>query len=107
MHRPRFDFEAENHLLGADAKEEDDFDEWYSSSTDANAKAGVILEPAKDHPERKWCIMWEGFKMVMDYRRRSHYCNPDDFGMYIYNDFEGRGYQELVENMVSSIQRAR
>ncbi|KAF9698365.1 hypothetical protein EKO04_003417 [Ascochyta lentis] len=100
MHRPRFDYEIENRLLGEESKEDDDFDDWYSSGFDAEKKAGVMLEPAKNHPEHKWCIMWEGFKMFMDYRRRSNYCCPDNFGMYIYNDFEGWGYQELIENFI-------
>lgn len=101
MHRPRFDYEIENRLLSGEAKEDDDFFEWYSSSFEAENTAGVLLEPAKDHPEHKWCIMWEGFRMFMDYKRRSNYCCPDRFGMYIYNDFEGWGYQELIENFVS------
>lgn len=103
MHRPHFDYEIVNRLLGADRKEDEDFDEWYSSGFNAENKAGVMLEPAKDHPEHKWCIMWEGYKMFMDYRRRANYCNPDRFGMYIYNDFEGWGFQELLENFVSTI----
>ncbi len=85
-----------------DRKDEDEFDEWYREGFDAESNDGVILEPAKDHPDHKWTIMWKGYKMFMDYRRRSNYCSPDRFDMYIYNDFEGWGYQELIENFVSS-----
>jgi len=45
-------------------------------------------------------MMWEGYKTFLDYRRRSNYCDPDNFGMYIYNDFHGWGLQELMENQV-------
>ncbi|KAF3052722.1 hypothetical protein E8E11_009669 [Didymella keratinophila] len=76
MHRPYFDYEAENRTLGKESK-------MRTSTTD-----------------HKWVIMWEGYKMFMDYRRRSNYCCPDRFGMYIYNDFEGWGYQELIENFI-------
>jgi hypothetical protein len=38
--------------------------------------------------------------MFSEYRRRSTYCDPDNFGMYIYNDFNGWGLQELMENLV-------
>ena len=100
MHRPHFDYKAENRTLGEESKEDEDFDDWYKAGFKAENEAGVMLEPAKDHPDHKWVILWEGYKMFMDYRRRSNYCCPDRFGMYIYNDFEGWGYQELIENFI-------
>ncbi|KAJ8109846.1 hypothetical protein OPT61_g7160 [Boeremia exigua] len=100
MHRPHFDYNVENRTLGQDAKEDENFFEYYSECFNAENKAGVMLEPAKDHPDHKWVIMWKGYKMFMDYRRRSNYCCPDRFGMYISNDFEGWGYQELIENFI-------
>ncbi|KAJ4340781.1 hypothetical protein N0V95_007389 [Ascochyta clinopodiicola] len=100
MHRPRVDYTIENRLLGEAAKDVDDLEALYSDSCNAENKAGIMLEPAKDHPEHKWCIMWEGYKMLMNYERRAKYCNPDYFGMHIYNDFEGWGFQELLENFI-------
>lgn len=100
MHRPHFDYEIENRILGEDSKEDEEFDDWYEAGFKTEIKAGVMLKPAKDHPNHKWVIMWEGYKMFMNYRRRSKYCSPDRFGMYIYNDFEGWGFQELIENFV-------
>lgn len=94
MHRPHFDYEAENRTLGGDPKEYEDFHDRYKASFKAENEAGVMLELAKDHPdhpEHKRVIMWKGYKMFMDYRRRSNYCCPDRFGMYIYNDYEGWG----------------
>ncbi|KAH6618862.1 hypothetical protein C7974DRAFT_427094 [Boeremia exigua] len=84
-------------------EDEDDEDDLYGKGFDAEEKAGVVLEPSRDHPEHKWCIMWEGFKMCMDYVRRSKYCCPDLFDMYITNDFEGYGYQELIENFMGVV----
>ena len=46
-------------------------------------------------------MQWSGWKMYSDYKRRAGYCDPDAFGMYIYNDFQGWGIQELIENFVS------
>jgi hypothetical protein len=100
MHRPYFDYKVENRTLGEDSKEDEDLHEWYSAGFDAEDETGVMLEPADKHPDHKWVIMWEGYKMFMDYRRRSNYCCPDRFGMYIYNDFEGYGFQELIENFI-------
>ena len=96
MHRPHFDYEVEHRVT----REHDNLHEWYSKSFDAEKRAGVILEPSKDHPEHRWSIMWNGYKMFTDYCRRAKYCSPDNFDMYIYNDWEGRGYQELLQNFV-------
>jgi hypothetical protein len=100
MHRPHFEYKVDNHAL--DKPEEfDDLHEKYKKDFDSANESGIILQPAKDHPEWKWVIMWEGFKNFIDYRRRSNYCDPDRFGMYIYNDFAGKGIMELLENLVS------
>ncbi|KAF2829727.1 hypothetical protein CC86DRAFT_367670 [Ophiobolus disseminans] len=98
MPPPHFEYEAENRILGTDALEEDDMHDKYIK--DFNEIKSLILEPATDHPDYKWVMLWEGFKSFLDYRRRSNYCNPDSFGMYIYNDFNGWGLQELMENQL-------
>jgi hypothetical protein len=98
MHRPYFEYVVENREADGD---EDELHDRYNKEFDEAAKSGIILEPAKDHPEWKWVIMWEGFKNFSDYQRRSQYCDPDNFGMYIYNDFAGKGLMELMENLVS------
>jgi hypothetical protein len=100
MHRPHFEYETENRLLGEDALEEGDLFDKYTKMFDETTKSGILFEPANDHPDWKWTILWEGFKNFSDYRRRAKYCNPDLFEMYIYNDFEGWGLMELMENMV-------
>jgi hypothetical protein len=100
MHRPHFDYESENGALGENALERDELQDKYSEDFEEAAKGGVILEPAKNHPDWKWTILWEGYKTFSDYRRCSKYCDPDNFGMYISNDFHGYGLQELMENLV-------
>jgi hypothetical protein len=100
IHRPYFEYKIDNRKA-EEPIEEDKFHEMYTKKFEEDANSGVILEPAKDHPEWKWVMLWEGFKNVGDYRRRSQYCDPDRFGMYIYNDFVGKGLMELMENMVS------
>jgi hypothetical protein len=100
MHRPHFEYKVENREAD-EADDEDELHARYTKEFDEAVESGIILEPAKDHPEWKWVIMWEGFKNFSDYRRRSQYCDPDNFGMYIYNDFAGKGLMELMENLVS------
>lgn len=44
--------------------------------------------------DETWMIMTEWY-------RRASYCDPDNFDMYIYNDWCAWGLQELQENLVS------
>jgi hypothetical protein len=98
--RPFFDFKAENAVAAEPQELEDVFRE-YQKQAEAEIEAKIIDQAARDYPDRKWVMLWEGFQFFEEYRRRVNYCSPDRFGMYIYNDFEGYGYQELMENMVS------
>jgi hypothetical protein len=72
-------YEVENRTLGGDPKEYEDFHDRYKASFKAENEADVMLELAKGHPDHKWVIMWKGYKMFMDYCRRSNYCCPDQF----------------------------
>jgi len=102
MHRPYFEYEVENRVAD-EADEEDELHDRYKKKFYEAVKSGIILEPAKDHPGYKWVILREGFKNFSDYRRRSNYCDPDRFGMYLYDDFAGKGLMELMENLVCVI----
>jgi hypothetical protein len=100
MMRPLFDYEAENRALGKDAVDRSEVFEKYRDISNDEIDRNVVDQPAKDFPERKWVILWEGWKFLHDHVRRAKYCSPDRFSMYISNDFEGWGLQELMENMV-------
>ncbi|KAF1938112.1 hypothetical protein EJ02DRAFT_425980 [Clathrospora elynae] len=106
MLRPRFDYELENSILGDDGLEEDDIFREYIKESDKAEESGTILRPVKDHPDWKWVILWEGFETFLTYKRRANYCAPDNFQMYIYNDFNGYGLQELMENLMVAFDAA-
>lgn len=67
--------------------------------------AGIELhgKPASEHPDWEWVVMDETWSIVTEWHRRTDYCQPDNFGMYIYNDFYGYGLAELQENLVSLV----
>lgn len=99
MPRPHFDCKME-------FREELEGDEIYEKYAEEFKKAedsGIHNQPATEHKEWNWVIMWNGFKTYMDYRRRANYCDPDRFGMYIYNDWSGYGLMELMENLVCAL----
>ena len=97
FHRPLFDFEAENRTNEEGELEDEEIFEVFKK--EFNEK-NIFMEPAAQHKDWKWIIMWEGWKTFADLHRQTKYCNPDNFNMYIYNDFQGWGMQELIENTV-------
>ena len=57
-------------------------------------------DPSK-HPDHKWTMMWEAWKLFLDYMARMSYSDPDNFDMHIYEDFYAYGLMEFLENGVS------
>jgi hypothetical protein len=66
----------------------------------------VHSKPASEHPDWKWVVMDETWMIMTEWHRRASYCDPDNFDMYIYNDWLGWGLQELHENLVSRLEWA-
>ncbi|KAG9854314.1 hypothetical protein KCU98_g1783, partial [Aureobasidium melanogenum] len=100
---PRFEFKSryyKQHL------EDDDFDP---------DQADELF--AKEHNEKKcacfdksrtdgWSMMRKAFARKMDAETMEiPHRDPDCFGMYVYNDFAGYGYQEVVENNVAEFNK--
>lgn len=90
-------FDRENENEEKPKEEQLDEDELYENSHGKE----VFLKPAAEHPNHKWIAMWETWRMVCDWCRKASYTDPDNFKMYIYNDFHCYGIQELIENLVS------
>ncbi|KAK6863795.1 hypothetical protein PG995_000323 [Apiospora arundinis] len=91
--RPRFDFEDEANEEGAD---EEDAEERYLAQRDKN----LLGKPIAEHPEHKWVAFWQTWKLFVNWHEGAQWCDADAFGMYVYNDFQGYGLQEVVERML-------
>jgi hypothetical protein len=103
---PSFDiFSADRKGLtdgeGEEQDDEDEDDEADAFNEAAEALKKFYVEPASKHPGYKWVMMRETWKIFIEYRDRSRYCDPDNFDMIVYNDFRAYGVVELLENMVS------
>jgi hypothetical protein len=98
--RPRIDYFSENSQLGEEALDHDELINKFVDGFNGEVESGIMYQPANEHPEGKWAVLMKTWKTFIDYRRRAKYCDPDNFGMYIYNDFCGKGYMELIENLV-------
>ncbi|KAF2268149.1 hypothetical protein CC78DRAFT_613362 [Lojkania enalia] len=102
--RPFFDLKAENWESDDDLDGDELFDEYRKQFNEQEEK-DIALKPAADHKDWKWVIMREGWKIFCDYKRRAKYCNPDNFGMYIYNDWYSWGLLELIENFMFDLSK--
>ncbi|KAI4723830.1 hypothetical protein E4T49_08445 [Aureobasidium sp. EXF-10728] len=100
---PRFEFEAR---YNKEHENDEDFDEEEASDL-----------WAKEHNQRKcacfdksrtdgWSMMRKAFARKMDAETiEIPHRDPDAFGMYVYNDFAGYGYQEVVENNMAEFNK--
>lgn len=58
-------------------------------------------KPAAENPEHTWVLSEAGIKATRACIQDAANRFPDNFDMYIYNDFEGYGQFEMLENVVS------
>jgi hypothetical protein len=104
VHRPFFDVEAQNWVAWTEDpsshhEEKKDIVEYlYKPEFEKSKK--IYKAPASEHLEHKWVMMWGAWLKTDILGRKAKYCNPDNLGMYIYNDWHGWGMQEIGENVV-------
>lgn len=98
MERPQYDMEAEEESKPANERrsEEELEREWEKERESVGHDVAAASKP--DH---KWVIMRGAWIDYANTMREASYRSPDNFNMYIYNDFEGYGILELIENHVS------
>lgn len=109
--RPFFDFKNENRLKLNDANGDDEDDDGYLDADELRehfmeeSKCGkdgcLCLKPLGENLDWVWTTTRKASEMHFDLRRGTDFRDPDNFGMYVFNDFAGYGMQELIENMVS------
>ena len=108
MHRPLFDYEIENRARGDDQLERKEmFEKECGPGFEAEKAKAIFCKPASEVKDWKWIIMLDGWDEADLWSRRAKYCDPDNFNMYIYNDFKGWGLQEVIENIVSRDSKVR
>jgi hypothetical protein len=104
VHRPFFDVEAQNWVTWTEdpsshlSEKKDVVERLYKPCYEQSKK--IYKAPASEHPEHKWVMMWGAWLKADVLSRKAKYCDPDAFGMYLYNDWQGWGMQEIGENMV-------
>lgn len=106
IHRPFFDVEGANWLAwstnpSSHLDNEEIFTKRYQPIFEQEVKDGIFKAPPSTHPNHKWVMMWSAWLKTDLLGRKAAYCDPNMFGMYLYNDWHSWGMQEICENMVS------
>lgn len=57
-------------------------------------------KPPTELPQYKWKMVWSAWRQMCELRAQEDYCNPNNFDMHIYNDFESYAIVALVEMRV-------
>jgi len=97
--RPQWDLENENDDRDEDEQlDEEELEELTETLRETHIK--ILHKPAAEQPDYKWIAMEKTWQLFLEWDRRQSYTNPDNFEMYIYNDFYGYGLQEMIENIL-------
>lgn len=60
----------------------------------------LFNRPASELPDHKWIMLRKAVVLLANAMREAEYHDPDNFQMYVYNDFFGYGLMEMVENFL-------
>lgn len=63
--------------------------------------------PVSEHPDWPYKIMASARTRFSDYLVKTTYTDPDNFSMYIYNDFHPYGVTEMLENLLIDFNNVR
>lgn len=63
----------------------------------------ICGKPADGYPDHKWLVLRKARLECGHWLRKASYVKPDNFKMYLYNDWEGLGQQEIMENLVRHV----
>ncbi|KAL9092540.1 MAG: hypothetical protein Q9165_004344 [Trypethelium subeluteriae] len=101
--RPYYDYQRENDLKikeGADDALLGENEVWkhYNEKTKCGEDGCMCNKPLKENPDWTWFTTRKAWDMRADLQDGADLRNPDNFDMYVYNDFAGYGQQELIEN---------
>jgi hypothetical protein len=106
MCRPQDDVRAEKQAADEGDDSEEDYDEDKETSNACGSGNCMCKKSPQDFPDWKWLITRKGYQMIIDLSIEAEKRDQDHMGEYHYNDFSGYGFQEAVENHVSSATRA-
>ena len=109
--RPSIEIEKEQGLIEGDGDEDEDDDDEEdeddededdedAGNTCGGAKECLCFKLADDHPEHNWIVTKKGYELMKEWLNQADKRCPDNFEMYIFNDFYGYGICEVIENGV-------
>ncbi|KAL3490487.1 hypothetical protein BJX62DRAFT_140156 [Aspergillus germanicus] len=88
-------------------EDEDDEDDEDDNESDKPKKAKctggrtcICNKPAAEHPEHPYTVSISGYRKFIDLVAHTNLRSPDAFDMYIFNDYEGYGILEVLQNLV-------
>lgn len=87
---------------GDDDDDNNDNDEKKNKSKKTRCDGGrscLCHKPASEHPTHDWILTYGGYRKFVAQLQMSDLRNPDNFGMYTYNDHLAYGVLEIIQNL--------
>ncbi|KAI0112263.1 hypothetical protein GGR51DRAFT_508660 [Nemania sp. FL0031] len=69
-------------------------------------KKCVCFKPLASSPEHPWVISWAGFRKFNNQFTQTNLRDPDNFGMYTFNDHAAYGSLEVLQNLFLDFEEA-
>lgn len=105
MDQPFWDFEFEHdHAEGEEELAEDRLHLKYTELV--SPSRSMWCRAAEDYPRWKWVMLGQTWTILCDLQKQASYCDPDNFDMYVYNDFYGYALRSLIEKTVMPFERS-
>ncbi|EXJ93136.1 hypothetical protein A1O3_01693 [Capronia epimyces CBS 606.96] len=68
-------------------------------------KQCICKKPSNAHPQHRWLLSREGYKTLAHMRYEEAIRNEDNYAEYHFSDFNGYGFQEMMENQLLSFNK--
>ncbi|KAJ5105303.1 hypothetical protein NUU61_002650 [Penicillium alfredii] len=72
-----------------------------------SGKPCVCMKPSAENPEHIWVMTSASLKKFVALQNQTFFRDPDNFGIYVYNDFYAYGITELVQNVLLDFDEAK
>ena len=66
----------------------------------------MCRRPADSHPQYDWVMTKRGFEHALHWMREREKRTQENYEVYVFNDFNGYGIQEVLENMLVKFDEA-
>ncbi|WDK12505.1 hypothetical protein CGRA01v4_03785 [Colletotrichum graminicola] len=90
-----------------DEFEDDEDDEGHQQPKCDGGETCLCTKPAEEHPDAPFFMTNAGYRKLMTQNIHCELRDPDNFGMYTYNDHAAYGVLQVIQNIILDFEEAK